>query len=49
MNKLDFMNVIKDILEETDNEDIKSRGEELKHIIDSMVELENQYYIAGLR
>lgn len=49
MNKLDFMNVIKDILEETDNEDIKSRGEELKQIIDSMVELENQYYIAGLR
>lgn len=49
MNKLDFMNVIKDILEETDNEEIKSRGEELKRIIDYMVELENQYYISGLR
>ena len=49
MNKFDFMNIVKEILEETDNEDIQIRGQELKDIIDSMVTLEVQYHISGLR
>lgn len=49
MDKMDFMNIVKDILEETENEEIQLRGEEMKKIIDSMVMMEVGYCHAGLR
>lgn len=49
MDKIEFMDVVKTILEETDNDDLQIRREELKAIIDSMATLEIGYYHAGLR
>lgn len=49
MDKMDFMNMVKDILEETENEELQAMGEEMKQIIDSLVKMEVGYYIAGLR
>jgi hypothetical protein len=49
MDKMDFMGVVKAILEETDNDELQIRREELKAVIDSMVTMEIGYYHAGLR
>lgn len=49
MDKLDFMNMIKDILEETETELLLHRGQEMKNIIDMLVSQEREYAKAGLR
>ena len=49
MDKLDFMNAVKAVLEETDGQSLRTRGEEMKKIIDYMVNAEINYEKAGLR
>lgn len=49
MDKLDFMNMVKDILEETDDELLLHRGQEMKNIIDSMVKQEREFAKLGIR
>lgn len=49
MDKLDFMNVVKDILEETESELLLHRGQELKNVIDVLVKQEREYAKAGIR
>lgn len=49
MDKLDFMNMVKDILEETDDEQLLHRGEEMKKIIDNMVKQEIEFAKLGIR
>jgi hypothetical protein len=49
MDKLDFMNVVKDTLEEVSDENIIARGNEMKSIIDRMVESELNFAKAGIR
>lgn len=49
MDKLDFMNIVKDILEETEYELLLHRGQEMKNIIDSMVNQEREFAKAGIR
>jgi tRNA1(Val) A37 N6-methylase TrmN6 len=49
MDKLDFMNMAKDILEETDEMSLILRGEEMKSIIDKLVEQELNFAKVGIR
>ena len=49
MDKMDFMECVKQILEETDNENLQIRAKEMKDIIESMVTMEIGYCHAGLR
>ena len=49
MDKLDFMNAVKAVLEETDGQLLRTRGEEMKEIIDYRVDAEINYEKAGLR
>lgn len=49
MDKLDFMNMVKDILEETDENSLITRGEEMKSVIDKLVEQELDFAKAGIR
>ena len=49
MDKFDFMNAVKAALEETDGQSLRTRGEEMKEIIDYMVDAEINYEKAGLR
>ena len=49
MDKMDFMNTVKDIFEETEISYLETRAEEMKHIIDCMLEMELSYVKAGIR
>lgn len=49
MDKLDFMNMVKDILEDTESELLLHRGQEMKNIIDMLVKQERDYAKAGIR
>ena len=49
MDRLDFMNMVKDILEETDETSLITRGEEMKSIIDKLVEQELNFAKVDIR
>ena len=49
LNKMDFMNTIKDILEETKDTDLVIRAEQMKNIIDQMLVMELEYMKNGIR
>lgn len=49
MDRLDFMNMVKDILEETEETSLITRGEEMKCIIDKLVEQELNFAKADIR
>jgi len=49
MDKLDFMNTVKDILEEVKDHKIIAIGEEMKTTIDILVKKELDFAKAGIR
>lgn len=49
MDKFEFINIVKDILEETDNELLLHKGQEMKNIIDIFVKQEREYAKIGIR
>lgn len=49
MDKLDFMNIVKDILEETPANLLEVRAAEMKNIIDTLVKQERAFDKAGIR
>lgn len=48
-NVLEFMNVVKDILEDTEEELLLHRCQQMKSIIDNLVEQERKFAKAGIR
>lgn len=49
LNKMDFMNTVKDIFEETKDADLVIRAEQMKNIIDQMLAMELEYMKNGIR
>ena len=49
MDKLDFMNIVKDILEETPIDKLDIRANEMKSLIDKLVNQEKAFDKAGIR
>lgn len=49
MDKLDFISIVKDILEDTENQLLLHKGQEMKNIIDMIVKQEREYVKAGIR
>ena len=49
MDRFDFMMCVKGVLEEVETKDLDKIKKEMIKIIDSMIELENEYDKAGLR
>lgn len=49
MDKFEFMEMVKGILEDIDVENLDSIGEQMKSLIDNAIELEKQYNKAGIR